>query len=105
MDLSAFETGEEIMDTAIYYSRPLKEYPTAQTISDFISCVSEIAGYNLMDYVIVDEKYKRPSEVPLLLADPSKAKRVLGWEPKTNLKQLAELMYNSDLEKEKANVR
>lgn len=37
MDLSKFDTGEEIMDTAIYYSRPLKEYPTAQTISDFIS--------------------------------------------------------------------
>lgn len=75
------------------------------TISDFVSCVSEIAGYNLLQHVIVDDKYKRPSEVPLLLADPSKAKRVLGWEPKTNLKQLAELMYNSDLEKEKDNVK
>ncbi len=75
------------------------------TISDFVSCVSEIAGYNLMDYVIVDDKYKRPSEVPLLLADASKAKRVLDWEPKTDLKQLASLMYNSDLEKEIKNVR
>lgn len=75
------------------------------TISDFINCISDIAGYNLMQHVVVDDKYKRPSEVPLLLADPSKAKRVLGWEPKTNLKQLAELMYNSDLEKEKVNVR
>jgi len=75
------------------------------TISDFISCISDIAGYNLMDYVILDEKYKRPSEVPLLLADASKAKKVLGWEPKTDLKQLANLMYNTDLEKEKANVR
>lgn len=75
------------------------------TISDFISCISDIAGYNLMQHVIVDDKYKRPSEVPLLLADASKAKRVLGWEPKTNLKQLAQLMYNSDLEKEKQNVR
>jgi GDPmannose 4,6-dehydratase len=75
------------------------------TISDFISCISDIAGYNLMDYVIVDEKYKRPSEVPLLLADASKAKRVLGWEPKTDLKQLASLMYNTDLEKEIKNVR
>jgi GDPmannose 4,6-dehydratase len=75
------------------------------TISDFISCISDISGYNLMEYVIVDEKYKRPSEVPLLLADASKAKRVLGWEPKTDLKQLASLMYNSDLEKEIKNVR
>jgi len=76
-----------------------------RTILHFINCVSEIAGYNLMQHVIVDDKYKRPSEVPLLLADASKAKRVLGWEPKTNLKQLAELMYNSDLEKEKENVK
>lgn len=75
------------------------------TIREFISCVSDIAGYNIMDYVILDNAYKRPSEVPLLLADPSKAKTVLGWEPKTDLRQLAELMYNSDLEKEKQNVR
>jgi len=68
-------------------------------------CISEIAGYNLMNYVVIDEKYKRPSEVPLLLADPSKAKKVLNWEPKTDLKSLAELMYNSDLEKEKNNVK
>lgn len=71
------------------------------TIKQFIDCISEIAGYNLMQYVVIDDKYKRPSEVPLLLADPTKAKKVLGWEPKTNLKQLAELMYNCDLEKEK----
>ena len=75
------------------------------TIREFIDCISEIAGYDLAKHVVIDEKYMRPSEVPLLLADPSKAKKVLGWEPKTNLKQLAELMYNSDLEKEKTNVR
>lgn len=75
------------------------------TISEFINCISEIAGYNLMDYVIVDDKYKRPSEVPLLLANPEKAKRVLGWEPKTELKELARIMYTEDLEKEKKNVK
>ena len=75
------------------------------TILDFIVCVSEIAGYNLMKHVVIDEKHMRPSEVPLLLADASKAKKILGWEPKTNLKELAELMYNSDLEKEKNNVK
>jgi GDPmannose 4,6-dehydratase len=75
------------------------------TIREFIDCISEIAGYDLAKHVVIDEKYMRPSEVPLLLADPSKAKKVLGWEPKTNLKELAELMYNSDLEKEKNNVK
>jgi GDPmannose 4,6-dehydratase len=75
------------------------------TISEFITCISDIAGYNLFNHVVIDDKFKRPSEVPLLLADPSKAKRVLGWQPKTDLNQLAELMYNSDLEKEKNNVK
>jgi GDPmannose 4,6-dehydratase len=75
------------------------------TIREFISCVSEVAGYDIMKHVIVDDKFKRPSEVPLLLADSTKAKKVLGWEAKTDLKTLAKIMYNSDLEKEKQNVR
>jgi GDPmannose 4,6-dehydratase len=75
------------------------------TISDFITCVSEIAGYNLMDYVIVDESFKRPSEVPLLQANPAKARNLLGWNPKTDLKKLAKIMYEYDIEKEKKYVK
>lgn len=75
------------------------------TISEFISCVSEVAGYNIMEHVVIDEKFKRPSDVPLLQANPAKAKNILGWSPKVDIKKLAEIMYNSDLEKEKQNVR
>ena len=75
------------------------------TIREFISCVSEIADYDIMKHVVIDDKFIRPSEVPLLLADPSKAKKVMGWEPKTSLKELAKIMYENDLEKEKQNVR
>lgn len=75
------------------------------TISEFINCISVIAGYNLMNYVVVDDRYKRPSEVPLLLANPEKAKKILGWQPKTELKELARIMYNEDLEKEQKNVK
>jgi GDPmannose 4,6-dehydratase len=71
------------------------------TISEFIACVSEIAGYNLMEYVVIDESFKRPSEVPLLQANPAKAKNILKWSPKVDLKELAKIMYNNDLEKEK----
>ncbi len=78
---------------------------TTHTIKEFITCISEIAGYNLMDYVIIDEKYKRPSEVPLLLADASKAHTNLGWKPKTSLKELAKLMYEEDFIKEIKNVK
>lgn len=75
------------------------------TIRDFIGYVSEAAEFDLSKYVKVDEKFKRPSEVPLLLSNPTKAKMVLGWEAKTNVKDLANLMYQSDLEKEKENVK
>ncbi|MRI34334.1 GDP-mannose 4,6-dehydratase [Endozoicomonas sp. OPT23] len=47
--------------------------------------------------VEVDEKYFRPAEVDLLWGDPSKAREKLGWEPKTSIKQLVELMVQYDL--------
>lgn len=75
------------------------------SIRDFINFVSEAAGFNLMDHVSVDQSNMRPSEVPVLLGDSSKAKNILGWEPKIKAKQLARIMYNSDLEKEENNVR
>lgn len=46
----------------------------------------------------IDPKYFRPAEVDLLIGDSSKAKRVLGWTPKTTFKDLVKLMIESDLE-------
>ena len=46
----------------------------------------------------VDPRYFRPTEVDLLLGDPSKAKRVLGWEPKVKLPELVRMMVQADLE-------
>ncbi len=45
----------------------------------------------------MDPKYFRPTEVDLLLGDPSKAKSMLGWEPKYDLKSLVKEMMTSDL--------
>jgi len=42
----------------------------------------------------IDETYYRPAEVDLLLADPSKAREKLGWEPKTTFKDLVKIMMN-----------
>jgi GDPmannose 4,6-dehydratase len=75
------------------------------SIRDFINYVGEAAGFNLMDHVRINQSNMRPSEVPLLLGDASKAKRILGWEPKIKAKELAKIMYNFDLEQEKNNVR
>lgn len=46
----------------------------------------------------IDPKYFRPAEVDLLLGDPSKARRQLGWEQKTSFRQLVEMMTDADLE-------
>lgn len=46
----------------------------------------------------IDPKYFRPAEVELLLGDPSKAKRLLGWEPKVTFKELVKMMAEADLE-------
>lgn len=47
--------------------------------------------------VVVDSRYFRPAEVELLWGDPSKARRQLGWEPKTNIRELVDMMVKYDL--------
>ena len=47
--------------------------------------------------VRVDPRYFRPTEVDLLIGDPSKAKQVLGWTPKTSFEQLVTQMMEVDL--------
>jgi GDPmannose 4,6-dehydratase len=48
-------------------------------------------------YVVQDEKFMRPAEVDLLVGDPSKAKRVLGWEPTVTFEQLIDMMVQADI--------
>jgi len=62
-----------------------------------------IEAFNLLEldwekYIEIDERYCRPTEVDLLLGDPSKAKNILGWEPKTTFKELVKKMIDADLE-------
>jgi GDPmannose 4,6-dehydratase len=71
-----------------------------QTIKDLVDAVSEAAGFDVMKYVVIDDKFKRPSEVPLLLSDPKKAEKKLGWKAKTSFQELIKMMYEADLEKE-----
>lgn len=49
-------------------------------------------------YVEIDQRYFRPTEVDVLLADASKAKRKLGWEPKVTFKELVRIMVDADVE-------
>jgi len=61
---------------------------------------------NLIDTPIihVDPRYFRPTEVDILLGDPSKAKENLGWQPKTSFKELVSVMIKSDLYEQQKDV-
>ena len=67
------------------------------TVREFLQEVFDYAGLDTEEYVEIDERLFRPHEVPLLLGDPSKAKKKLGWEPKVKFKELAKMMFDADL--------
>ena len=69
------------------------------SVRDFLSSSIKAAGLkgDPEDYVIIDDNYKRPAEVDLLVGDASKAKKVLGWEPKVNFEDLVLKMLNHDM--------
>jgi GDPmannose 4,6-dehydratase len=48
-------------------------------------------------HVVVDQEFMRPAEVDLLIGDPSKARKELGWEPRINFRQLVEMMVDADI--------
>lgn len=85
-----------------------------ETVRDFVSMAFKAAGYVLRfegkneqevgidvatgkTLVRVNPKFFRPAEVELLIGNPARAKEVLGWEPKTTLEQLCQMMVEQDL--------
>jgi GDPmannose 4,6-dehydratase len=69
------------------------------SVREFLEETFAIAGLKIEDHVEIDDRLFRPHEVPLLLGDYSKAKKKLGWKPKTSFKDLVKMMYEADLEK------
>jgi GDPmannose 4,6-dehydratase len=67
------------------------------TVREFLEIAFGHVGLDYNDYVKIDPRYFRPSEVDLLLGDPAKAKRAFGWEPKTTFRQLVEMMSEADV--------
>ena len=67
-------------------------------VSEFLNLAFEMAGLDATKHVEIDPKYFRPSEVDLLLADPTKANETLGWKPKTPFLELVREMVDNDLE-------
>jgi GDPmannose 4,6-dehydratase len=85
-----------------------------ETVRDFVTMAGKAADYDLVwqgsaenevaidrksnkTLVRVNPKFYRPAEVELLIGDASKAKRELGWEPKTTLEQLCQMMVEADI--------
>ena len=56
-------------------------------------------GLNWRDYAVQDQRFMRPAEVDLLVGDPSKAKRALGWAPEVGFEELIGMMVEADLKK------
>jgi GDPmannose 4,6-dehydratase len=54
-------------------------------------------GLDYREFVVQDERFFRPAEVDLLVADASKARRTLGWEPQVDFEQLVQMMVEADL--------
>ena len=71
---------------------------TAHTVRDFLVLSFEHAGLDWQKYVKFDERYLRQTEVDALIGDASKARTVLGWEPKVFTPELARIMVDADIE-------
>ena len=69
------------------------------SVRDFLTTSLKAAGLkgNVEDYVVLDESLKRPSEVDLLVGDSSKAKKILGWQPKVSFEELVLKMVTHDM--------
>jgi GDPmannose 4,6-dehydratase len=67
------------------------------SVRDLLEIAFSYAGLNWKDHVEVDPALFRPAEVEYLCGDPSKARRVLGWQPQVVFRELIEMMVKSDL--------
>ena len=68
------------------------------SVREFAQLAFERAGLNSYeDYVEIDQRYVRPTEVDALLGDPSKAERDLGWKPEVTFERLVEIMVDADV--------
>jgi nucleoside-diphosphate-sugar epimerase len=83
-----------------------KEQPDTYVISsgethsvrEFAEAAFNVAGLDYREYVKMDQKFLRPAEVDILLGDPGKAERELGWKPKMSFDELVKMMVEHDLE-------
>jgi GDPmannose 4,6-dehydratase len=66
------------------------------SVKEIVELAFGFAGLNWKDYVVIDKRLYRPSEVYDLKGDFSKARQKLGWQPEVNFEQLVRIMLESD---------
>ena len=73
---------------------------TGETFSvrEFCERAFGMVGLHWKDFVRHDARYLRPAEVDLLLGDPAKAKKQLGWKPRVSFPELVKMMVETDME-------
>ena len=75
------------------------------SVKEFLYLVFEHAELDVSKHVRIDSRLFRPQEVPILLGSPTKAQQKLGWKTEVDFKQLAIMMYESDLELAKSQMK
>jgi len=72
-----------------------KTYP----VKELLQTAFSVVDLDWEQYVKIDERFIRPAEVDLLIGDPSKAKKILGWEPEVDFQGLVKMMVEADVER------
>ena len=67
------------------------------SVREFVEEAFSYVGLNWEDYVEIDPRYFRPTEVEVLVADTTKARKKLGWKPKVKFKELVKIMVDADM--------
>lgn len=73
----------------------------SHTVREFLDETFSLAGLSVEKHLKINERLFRPHEVPHLLGNGEKARRELGWTPKTSFKELVKIMYEADLQRVK----
>ncbi|NEO19841.1 MULTISPECIES: GDP-mannose 4,6-dehydratase [unclassified Moorena] len=68
------------------------------SVKEFLEIAFKYVNLDWNNYVEFDERYLRPAEVDILIGDPTKAKKALGWEPSVTFEELVALMVEADLQ-------
>jgi GDPmannose 4,6-dehydratase len=67
------------------------------SVKEFLHAAFAYAGLEVEEYVRIDSRYFRPTEVEVLIADPARSERMLGWKPRVKFSELVKIMVDSDL--------